>query len=394
MNKLAVIQTHPVQYHAPVYREVNKKGLPVTVIYGSDFSIAGYEDSEFGVSFAWDTDLTSGYDATFLSRGDHGRLSNTSSLRTKGLSKALKNADPDAVLITGYSPYFYWMSTAKLLPMSYPLLFRAETTDHAVRRGPVKKIVRDLALKIFYSNFSSLLYVGERSKNHYIRLGLPDERLEFSPYCVDTSPFRTSEKARNDLRSSTRSNLNIEDNRFTLLFCGKITSWKGPDLLLEATRWLPKSARRRLALVFVGEGEMREQLEEYSYEYIKTRFPGFQLQRELSPYYHASDALVLPSRSTETWGVVVNEALHHGLPCIVSSEVGSAPDLVVPSETGETFEAGSVDDLASSIEQLLEWHDRSTEIRERCRRHVQNYSVERAARGIVEAFVSTTGQSI
>ena len=66
---LVVIETHPVQYHAPVYRELQKScGIPVTAIYGSDFSVAGYRDREFGATFAWDTDLLAGYTSVFLER--------------------------------------------------------------------------------------------------------------------------------------------------------------------------------------------------------------------------------------------------------------------------------------------------------------------------------------
>jgi len=70
---LAVIETHPIQYHAPVYRALQGDfGVPVTAIYGSDFSIAGYHDVEFKSSFRWDADLLSGYASEFLSRADKG----------------------------------------------------------------------------------------------------------------------------------------------------------------------------------------------------------------------------------------------------------------------------------------------------------------------------------
>ena len=50
---LLVIETHPIQYHAPVWKYLNQTlGIPVTVIYGSDFSVVGYQDKEFGTSFA------------------------------------------------------------------------------------------------------------------------------------------------------------------------------------------------------------------------------------------------------------------------------------------------------------------------------------------------------
>ncbi|MBV9134363.1 MAG: glycosyltransferase, partial [Chloroflexi bacterium] len=70
---LAVIETHPIQYHAPVYRALQRDfGIPVTAVYGSDFSVIGYRDAEFATTFAWDTDLLSGYAARFLSRVSDG----------------------------------------------------------------------------------------------------------------------------------------------------------------------------------------------------------------------------------------------------------------------------------------------------------------------------------
>src|SRR5437879_7912387 len=39
---LAVIETHPIQYHAPVYRHLQSNlGIEVAVVYGSDFSVTG-----------------------------------------------------------------------------------------------------------------------------------------------------------------------------------------------------------------------------------------------------------------------------------------------------------------------------------------------------------------
>src|SRR5438309_4475455 len=102
---------------------------------------------------------------------------------------------------------------------------------------------------------------------------------------------------------------------------------------------------------------------------IKVRFLGFQNQRQLSPYYHAADLLVLPSRRGETWGLVVNEALHHGLPCVVSDAVGCGPDLISPGVTGELFETGSVRALKGALETAEVLTGRS-QIREICRRAV------------------------
>src|SRR5215472_17241616 len=102
---LAVVGTHPVQYHAPVYRALERDfGVPVTAIYGSDFSVAGYRDAEFGATFAWDTDLLSGYTPVFLSRIAHGGARTADEADARGLGHVLRKARPRAVLLVGYSP--------------------------------------------------------------------------------------------------------------------------------------------------------------------------------------------------------------------------------------------------------------------------------------------------
>src|SRR5438067_908207 len=96
---LLAIETHPVQYHAPVYRQVQMKyGIPMTVVYGSDFSIAGYRDKGFGQTLAWDTDLLSGYTPRFLSRVAAGGANCAENARTWGLRGALNELAPSALL--------------------------------------------------------------------------------------------------------------------------------------------------------------------------------------------------------------------------------------------------------------------------------------------------------
>jgi glycosyltransferase involved in cell wall biosynthesis len=95
--------------------------------------------------------------------------------------------------------------------------------------------------------------------------------------------------------------------------------------------------------------------------------------------------LVLPSLQSETWGLVINDALHHGLPCIVSEAVGCAPDLVETGVTGRVFSTGTVSDLATSIAQMLPLTNRA-DVREKCREKVAGYTVEKAAEGIARAF--------
>ena len=78
-------------------------------------------------------------------------------------------------------------------------------------------------------------------------------------------------------------------------------------------------------------------------------FAGFLNQSEIPGAYVAADVLVLPSES-ETWGLVVNEALACGLPCVVSDACGSAEDLVIPLDPRLCYPVGDVEALARAIQ--------------------------------------------
>lgn len=388
---LAVISSHPIQYHAPVYRALQAEfGVPVTAIYGADFSVAGYYDREFGVEFAWDTDLLSGYTSIFLARVASGGARSVEEVTAKGLAQALRRCQPDAVLLPGYSLPLYRAAFYYAWRMRLPVLFRAEVTDHARRRGRLKSALRDTLLRLFYRRCAALLYIGQNARTHFHRLGCPEEHLFFSPYCVDTTPFQTDETARGSLRSLTREALNLNADQRVILFCGKLAPYKGPDIALQAAKNLPDGLRQRTTLAFLGDGEMRDTLQTLAATdpQVDVRFLGFQNQQRLSQYYHAAEFLVLSSHG-ETWGLVVNEALHHGLPCVVSDAVGCAPDLIQKGVTGEVFPSGKVDALTDALSRML-LRPNTEARRQRCRQQVEGYTVMRAAEGIAQAFTQVT----
>jgi len=385
---LAVIETHPIQYRAPVYRALaNQLQVPLTVIYGSDFSVAGYQDQEFGRSFSWDVDLLSGYASKFLAKVNHGGARTFFEVSSQGLAQNLQEIKPQALLITGYNHRLYRAAFYQAWRLGLPVLFRAETTDTAIQRHFLRSLVRDMGLARFYRGCTQVLYIGENSKRHFQRFGLPESKMVFSPYCVDTQVFQLHEASRQVLRQQVRRDLNIADNQVVLIFSGKLSYRKGVDLILAAIQRLPLETQAKVVVLFLGSGELQPQLTHQAQAMVNTEvhFLGFQNQTALSPYYHGADLLILPSRYSETWGLVVNEALHHGLPCLVSDVVGCAPDLIKPGQTGNIFTAGSVDHLAGMLDQSLPLAH-NPQVQAQCQQLVSHYSVDRAAAGIAQAY--------
>jgi glycosyltransferase involved in cell wall biosynthesis len=392
-GQLVVVETHPVQYHAPVYRAVTEKhGIPVETIYGSDFSVAGYFDKEFQTQFAWDVNLLAGSN-TFLSKSSHGGAGSVDEVSARGLGAALSRSKAGAVLLTGYQPSFYLSAFYQAWRNRYPILFRAETTDHANTRDFGKARLRDWGLRRLYSLCERVLPIGTRSHDHYRRLGVGAGKIISSPYCVDVTPFRCDEGARAEMRPAKRRELGIGDDDLAILFSGKLSKRKGVYQLIDAVKSMPAACRKRLVLVFLGDGEEKQSLTDLCNRepHLRAEFVGFVNQTGLSPYFHAADLLVLPSIEAETWGLVVNEALHHGLPCVVTDAVGCAPDLVESGVTGEIAAADSSDSLAEAIRRAAAGV-KGEDARRLCRDKVSAFSVDAAAQGIAEAYRSVVRQ--
>lgn len=390
--RLAIVETHPVQYHAPVWRHAFEHGhVPLQVVYGGDFSVRGYKDREFGTSFQWEADLLAGYPSQVL----QPEARDYESVTAAGLGSALEVLKPAAVLALGYHhpldrAALRWAAKRRL-----PLLFRGETSDLPRQsRSWWKVLLRDLMLRRLYRQCSVCLYLGERSRQHYLRLGVPEERLVHSPYCVDTKAFQPGEAARESLRGPTRRSAGIAEDALVVLFSGKLSVRKGVELLPEALSRLPQALRQRVHMVFAGSGERQAALEEAfaGHQGLRVHFAGFVNQSGLSAWYHAADLLVLPSLEMETWGLVVNDALHHGLPCVVSDAVGCAPDLIASWRTGEVAETGSHASLACAVERCLSWSQQDPAVtRRHCRELADRFTVAHAAAGLEKAWQLVVG---
>jgi glycosyltransferase involved in cell wall biosynthesis len=111
----------------------------------------------------------------------------------------------------------------------------------------------------------------------------------------------------------------------TILFCGRLSWQKGPDILVEA---IPPILRRHPSshFVFAGEGDMRDALESRVRQLgvaHAVRFLGYRNGDELVRLYKLADVVCMPSRN-EPFGIVVLEAWSAGKPVLASQNGGPA----------------------------------------------------------------------
>jgi glycosyltransferase involved in cell wall biosynthesis len=132
------------------------------------------------------------------------------------------------------------------------------------------------------------------------------------------------------------------------LFAGSISPRKGAHHLLAAWRALGRTAGAELVLA--GEWALPERLGAQLPSSVKVlgRVP----QNELFALYRSASALVFPS-VCDGFGMVVTEALAHGLPVITTHNVG-ASDLLRDGVNGWVLPVGDVDALVAKLTSCLE----------------------------------------
>jgi glycosyltransferase involved in cell wall biosynthesis len=386
-RRLVVFQTHPVQYHAPLYRELARRGVPLHVVYGSDFSCVGYHDAGFGRDVRWSGDLLAGYASSFLSTVAGGGARSVEALDGARVPAAMREAGDAVVLALGHGHPFDRAVIRAALRGARPLVLRPEAADAVRRRGPLRAALRSILLRALYRRVAAACAIGATARRHFLAHGLAPQKIFASPYAVDAASFDADEEARTRLRSAFRGSHGIAEEAVVVGFSGKLIPEKGIAVLAEAIGLLPASTRARVTLLVAGDGPLRGALaERLRAAGVTAVFAGFLNQDALSPAYHAMDLLVLPSIDGETWGLVVNEALLHGTPVLVSDRVGCASDLARDPAVGAVCRAAEPAALAQALAAMLATLPADAGRRAACRRAVAGYALSDAADGIVRAF--------
>ena len=122
---------------------------------------------------------------------------------------------------------------------------------------------------------------------------------------------------------SVRNRYHIGPLDPTILFVGRMTAQKGPDLLVEAIPHVLKFYGNA-KFIFTGEGDMRTQIERQAWQrgvHHACRFYSVLPRQELIDLYKSVDGVVVPSRN-EPFGIVVLEAWAAGKPVIATVNGG------------------------------------------------------------------------
>lgn len=353
--RLAVLNTHPIQYFAPLYRRISAEpDIDLTVYFCSLQGAHEYLDRDFGTSVRWDTPLLEGYRWKLLPN-----LRRTSavggfwSLINPAVIVELRRERYDALWVHGHGHATHLLAALAARALGTPVLMRGET-HLLLRRSLRKRVARSVLMRFLYNSVcSACLPIGSRNHAFYLAHGVPTEHLFLVPYAVDNDYFTVRSDEARSQRAARRAELGIAEDMVVILFAAKLSARKRPMDLLQAYTEV-RRADLRAALLVVGSGEEESELRTYVEEHSvpDVHFVGFRNQSELPAMYALSDVFVLPS-DNEPWGLAINEAMCAGLPIVAADEIGATADLVRHGENGFLYHAGDVATLRAHLSTLI-----------------------------------------
>ncbi len=173
------------------------------------------------------------------------------------------------------------------------------------------------------------------------------ERCHIVPLGLDPNRIPAPEPA-----ALARAEALWGDTRFRVLAIGRLTYYKGHDVLIRAAADLPDSR-----VLIVGTGERRARLETLIQTLglgERVRLPGFQPEADLNALLARCDVLCLPSlERTEAFGLVLLEAMRFGKPVVVGDIPGSGAGWVVrQAGHGLLVPPGDPAKLAAALREL------------------------------------------
>lgn len=363
--KVAIVTTHPIQYHAPLFAYLSEhNNYSLKVFYTIGISSTVEYDLDFGIYRSWNIDLLSGYDYEFLKNISSAPSSTAFfGVINPDLIKKLKAYNPDKILVFGWKHLSHLM-VMRSFKAKKTIIFRGDsTTLDDDRKTPFENWVRYKILNWVYRHVDYVISPGKASDKYFQKSGVSLTKLVRVPHVIDNDRFSSINEEENIALERLKMRFGKKADDVFFLFAGKFYEKKNIALLIDAFLTLAKECNH-VYLFLVGSGKLeasiREKIQSLETSVSKRiQLLPFQDQEQMKLIYRFADVFILPSLS-ETWGLSVNESLASGTPVVTSDKCGSSFDLVEEGLNGFVFQSDNSGDLYLKMRQCC-----NKDIRER-----------------------------
>ena len=181
---------------------------------------------------------------------------------------------------------------------------------HAIYSNIGKHRLTALTMRTILNGADVALGMSKAVNEQFNETGMKGNNLKEYRYWVDLKHFKPM-----NLKES-RKKIGVDD-RFTVLFVGRLIPIKGIKLLVEIARELKK-----IQFLFIGAGPLETFLKSASEKNHNIQFLGQVHNTDLPAYYNSADLFCIPSQYEEGLGRVVMESVACGIPVVGSNRGG------------------------------------------------------------------------
>ena len=259
----------------------------------------------------------------------------------RGLKKLIDAAAPDFIIVPEFSFLAMQVIALKMLyRKKFKIVSQCDDSFAMLVSGGFSKL-HTFSRRLCVPFMDDLLLLDNRATDWYCKRY---HKGIFIPMIQNEVGLSSEEREKAFMMSRHFKKQYALEGLKTLLFVGRLVEVKNLFRLIDACTKLDFKYK----LVFVGDGVLRKQLEEYSSKKeVNALFVGQRNGIELIAWYLCADVFVLPS-SMEPFGAVTNEALLCGCNCCISEVAGSAC-LIEEGKNGYLCNPHDTDDIAQGL---------------------------------------------
>lgn len=293
------------------------------------------------------------------------------------VSKIIKEFKPDIIHI--HHPFVLSMPAimyAEKLGIPKILTIHTQYERYAYYVSPVPQIITNEAIRMIVSSLASKVDVittpSESMKKLISRYNIKKE-IVVIPNAIDLNVFQEKDEKQ---CKKIREQLGLTREDVILLYVGRISFEKNIEKIIKSLALIKEKGINKAKLVLVGEGTSLKQLKGIVkssglQEHVK--FVGAVNSEIVKSYYQISDLFTFTSTS-ETFGMVIIEAMASGLPVLAVKAPG-AVDIITDGFDGLLVK-DDISEFAISLELLIKNEDVRKRLSRGALYSAQRYSID------------------
>lgn len=225
-------------------------------------------------------------------------------------------------------------------------------------------------------SYNKILVVSKGAEEELLPFGVDKNKLKIFTYWANENRFKPLDK--NECKKKVGW-----ENKFVVLFVGRLIKIKGAQILIEAA----EKVNKNIYFAFIVTGTYEDFLEMIGRNKLDSNiiYVGKVDYSILNFYYTAADILAVPSQYKEGFARVNLESMLCGTPVIASNR-GCLPEIINPN-VGELVEPPTAEEFSKKIEYYYNHPETLRKLSNNCSKYAREHFTEKNAKIIEKSYI-------